>query len=155
LEKGPLPEKAQEAFDTLKNALYSEPVIAFPRSDRTFYLIVDAATGTEDEKGGLGAILCQTDERGNPRVISYASRALTINKKNYTPFLLEMQATCWGFDHFSTFLRGQKFILYTHHKPLEKLGKVHIKTLCRLNQYMNTYNFEIRHKKGMKCQLTI
>jgi hypothetical protein len=113
--------------------LCSEPVIAYPRSDRTFSLIVDAATGTVDEKGGLGAILCQPDQIGNPRVNSYASRALTITEKNYTPFLLEMQAACWGMDHFSTFIRGQKFILYKDHKPLEKLGKVHTKTLGRLN----------------------
>jgi hypothetical protein len=41
---------ALEAFETLKKALCSEPVIAYPRSDRIFSLIVDAATGTEDKK---------------------------------------------------------------------------------------------------------
>jgi hypothetical protein len=66
MEKGPMPEKAMEAFETLKNELCSEPVIAYPRSDGTFSLIVDAATSTEVEKGGLGAILCQADERGEP-----------------------------------------------------------------------------------------
>jgi hypothetical protein len=50
-------------------------------------------------------------------------------EKNNTLFLLEMQVACWGMDHFSTFLRGQKFILYTDHKPLEKFGKVHTKML--------------------------
>jgi hypothetical protein len=53
-----------------------------------------------------------------------------------------------GMDHFSTYLRGQKFVLYTEHKPLEKLSKVHTKTLCRLNKYMGTYKFEVRHEKG-------
>jgi hypothetical protein len=80
-KKGPLPEKALNAFETLKNALCSEPVIAYPRSDRTFSLIVDAATGKKKKKGGLGEIICQTDKQGDPRVISYASRALTISEK--------------------------------------------------------------------------
>jgi hypothetical protein len=56
-------------------------VVAYPRSDRVFSLIVDAATGTPEAKGGLGAILCQTDAKGEPRVISYSSRALTDSEK--------------------------------------------------------------------------
>jgi hypothetical protein len=43
--------------------------------------------------------------------------------------------------------------IYQIHKPLEKIGTVHEKTLCRLNEYMNSYNFEIGQKKEMKCQL--
>jgi hypothetical protein len=98
----------------------------------------NAATGTEDEKVGLGAIFCQSDVKGEPRVFFYANRALSISEKNYTPFLLEMQSACSGINHFSTFLRGHKLILYTDHKPLEKLGNVHKKTFCRLNEYTNT-----------------
>jgi len=45
-------------------------------------------------------------------------------------------------------LRGQKFILFTDHKPLEKLGKVHTKTLHRIQQAMLEYDFEIHYKKG-------
>jgi hypothetical protein len=88
-------EKAIEAFYNLKGPLCSEPVVEYPRSSRTFSLIVGAATGNEEEKGGLGAILCQTDERGEPRVTSYAIRALSVSEKNYTPFLLQMQTTWW------------------------------------------------------------
>jgi hypothetical protein len=43
-----MPDEELEAFETLKTALCSDPVIAYPRSDRTFSLIVD-----EEEKGGL------------------------------------------------------------------------------------------------------
>jgi hypothetical protein len=85
-----------------------------PIPDQTEYF-VDAATDTEDQKGGLGAILCQTDEKGNPRVIYYTSRALSINEKNYTPFLLETQAACWVKDNFSTFLKRSK--INSLHKP--------------------------------------
>ncbi len=59
-----------------------------------------------------------------------------------------MQAAIWGMEHFSTYLCGQKFTLYTDHRPLEKLGKVHTKTLNRLQEAMNTYDFEIIYKKG-------
>jgi hypothetical protein len=35
---------------------------------------VDASTGTGDINGGLGAILCQTDEESEETVIAYSSR---------------------------------------------------------------------------------
>ena len=39
-------------------------------------------------------------------------------------------------------------MLYTDHQPLEKLGKVHTKTLNCLQEAMGRYDFEIRYKKG-------
>jgi hypothetical protein len=53
---------------------------------------VDASTGTSEMKSGLGAILCQTDEKGEERIIAYTSRQLLKHEKNYTPFLVEIQA---------------------------------------------------------------
>jgi hypothetical protein len=41
-------------------------------------------------------------------VIAYASRQLLKHEKNYTPFLVEMQAMVWGMEHFDTYLRGRK-----------------------------------------------
>jgi hypothetical protein len=66
--------------------------MAYPRSDRTYALIVDASTGTDSVKGGMGAILTQIDKEGKFDTISYASKQLTKHKKNYFPFLLEMVA---------------------------------------------------------------
>jgi RNase H-like domain found in reverse transcriptase len=80
-------------------------------------------------------------------VIAYASRKLQKYEKNYMPFLLEMQAAIFGMETFEVHLRGQHFKLFTDHKPLEKLGKVHTKTLNRLQQ-MNLFSFEIIYKKG-------
>jgi hypothetical protein len=145
---GELPADAFKAYKELKQALVSEPIVDYPRQNRPFSLIVDAATGSDQADGGLGAILCQTDEKDQQRVIAYASRALVKHEKNYTPFLLEMMAAVWGMEHFSTYLRGRKFTLYTDHRPLEKLGTVHTKTLNRLQQAMTDYDFIIKYKKG-------
>ena len=146
--KGSLPEKALKAFKELQNILCSEPVVDYPRRNRAYSLITDAACGDEQHPGGLGAILTQTDEEGQFRVIGYASRKLVKHEKNYTPFLLEMQSAIWGMEHFDTYLKGRHFTLYTDHKPLEKLGKVHTKTLNRLQEAMNIYDFKIVYKKG-------
>ena len=147
-KNGILPPEAQRAFETLRQALISEPVVAYPRRNRPYSLIVDAATGGEGIEGGMGAILCQTDEQGRMRAIAYASRGLQKHEKNYTPFLAEMMAAVWGMKHFDVYLRGRHFTLYTDHRPLEKLGKVHTKTLNRLQEAMNEFDFTIVYKKG-------
>ncbi len=58
-----------------------------------------------------------------------------------------MHAAIWGMEHFATFLQGQKFTLMTDHLPLEKLAKVHTKMLNRLQEIMNTFDFDIVYKK--------
>ena len=93
-----------EAFNSLKNSLISEPIVDYTRKHMPHSLIVDASTGTGEINGGLGAMLCQTDEDGEERVIAYASRQLLKHEKNYTPFLVEMQAMIWAMDHFDTYL---------------------------------------------------
>ena len=146
---GPLPKEAETAFHLLKKQLISNPVVAYPRADRQYALIVDASTGSATEEGGLGAILTQIDSEGKFHVISYGSRQLLKHEKNYSPYLVEMQAAVWGMDFYATYLRGKRFVLYTDHKPLEKLGHLHKKTLNRLQIAMNEFDFEIKYKKGV------
>ena len=147
-KSGPLPDDAFKAFRELQSCLVSEPVVAYPRRNRPYALITDASLGDDIKPGGLGAILTQVDANGEHQVIAYASRKLQKHEGNYTPFLIEMQAALWGMEHFSNYLRGRHFTLFTDHKPLEKLGKVHSKTLNRLQEAMNSYDFEICYKKG-------
>jgi len=128
---GPLPDDALKAFRELQSILCSEPVVDYPRKNRPYSLITDAALGDDKNDGGLGAILTQQNEKGEHCVIAYASRKLQKHEKNYTPFLLEMQAAIWAMEHFSTYLIGRHFTLYTDHKPMEKLGKVHTRSILR------------------------
>jgi hypothetical protein len=145
---GSLPPDALTAFLELQTYLCSEPVVNYPRSNRPYSLIVEASLGDDKKPGGLGAILTQVNLDGQHCVITFASRNLQKHECNYTPFLLEMQAAIWGMDHFATYLRGRKFTLIKDHRPLEKLGKVHTKMLNRLQEVMNTYDFDIIYKKG-------
>ena len=143
-----LPPEAMTAFNILKRQLTSQPTMAYPRSDRQYALITDASTGSATEAGGLGAILTQVDTKGCFHAIAYASRQLKTNEKNYSPFLLEAAAAVWGMEHFHEYLKGKRFILYTDHKPLEKLGHLHSKTMNRLQSAMLEYDFLIQYKKG-------
>lgn len=145
---GTLPADALSAFYRLQRTLISEPVMAYPRQDRKYALITDASTGSAQQSGGLGAILTQIDTEGQFHAISFASRQLKDHEKNYSPFLLEAAAAVWGMETFHEYLKGKNFILYTDHKPLEKLGHLHTKTLNRLQTAMLEYDFLIQYKKG-------
>jgi hypothetical protein len=142
---GPLLKEAMDAFCILQNSLTSEPVMAFPRADRQYALITDMATGTADTAGGLET---QKEEFDNFNVISYASRQLKDHEKNYSPFLLEAAAAVWGMDIFNKYLKGKKFIQYTDHKSLEKMGHLHTKTMNRLQAALLEHDFVIQYKKG-------
>jgi RNase H-like domain found in reverse transcriptase len=145
---GPLPKEAMAAFSALQNALTLEPIMAFPRADRQYALITDAATGMADTPGGLEAILTQKDQYDNCYAISYASCQLKDHEKNYLPFLLESAAAVWGMDVFNEYLKGKQFILFTDHKPLEKMGHLHTKTMNRLQAALLEHDFVIQYKKG-------
>jgi hypothetical protein len=144
---GPLPKEAMDAFCILQNSLTSEPVMAFPRADRQYTLITDAATGAAATACGLGAILTQKDEFDNFYAISYASQQLKDHQKNYSPFLLEAAAAVWGMEVFNEYLQGKKFILYTDHKPLEKIRHLHTKTINCLQAALLEHYFVIQYKK--------
>ena len=106
-------------FQRLKRILCSAPILTMPEASKQYVLIVDASTGAQDFEGGLGAILTQIDQHNCFSVIAYASGLLCKEEKQFSPFLLEMRAIVWATHHFKEHLRGQKFIFFTDHKPLQ------------------------------------
>ncbi|GJU78306.1 putative reverse transcriptase domain-containing protein [Tanacetum coccineum] len=72
-------EKEKAAFQTLKQKLYSAPILALPEESENFVVYCDAS------HKGFGTMLMQ-----KKRVIAYASRQLKIHEKNYTTHDLEL-----------------------------------------------------------------
>ena len=68
-------------------------------------------------------MLTQVWEDGLEHVTAYASRSLKPNEENYSAYLLEMAAASCGIDHFSVYLRGRHFELFTDFW-LRTLGKL-------------------------------
>jgi ribonuclease HI len=143
-----LPKQSKEAFEAIKVAISSRPVMAYPNNNGRFHLYVDAALGNSKDEGGLGAALWQEDKHGIKQVIGYASRRLTASEKNYPAFVAEMQAAVYGMTYFQHYLVSRKFTLYTDHKPLCKLSSTHVKTLNRLQLKMTELSPEIRYIEG-------
>ena len=53
----------------------------------------------------------------------------------------------WAIDHFHVYLRGRRFSLFTDHKPLEHMSKIHQKTLNSLQELLQ-YDFTVNYIKG-------
>nr|GFD05142.1 putative reverse transcriptase domain-containing protein [Tanacetum cinerariifolium] len=66
-------EKAEAAFQLLKQKLCSEMILALPKGSENFVVYCDAS------HKGLGVVLMQKE-----KVIAYASHQLKVHEKNYT-----------------------------------------------------------------------
>ncbi|GKA51955.1 putative reverse transcriptase domain-containing protein [Tanacetum coccineum] len=74
-------KEEEEAFQTLKQKLYSAPILALPKGTEDFVVYCDASLK------GYGAMLMQRE-----KVIAYASRQLKVHEENYTTHDLELGA---------------------------------------------------------------
>ncbi|GJT10271.1 putative reverse transcriptase domain-containing protein [Tanacetum coccineum] len=90
-------EEQELAFQTLKDKLCNEPVLALPDGPEDFMVYRDAS-GI-----GLGCVLMQ---RG--KVIAYVSRQLKIHEKNYTTHDLELGAVVFALKIWRHYLCGTK-----------------------------------------------
>jgi hypothetical protein len=96
-------EKAQEAFNTLKEKFSKFPILRRLNFNKVFILHTDWSAL------GIGAIIGQLDEKGKEYVIAYASQ------NNYSSYEGECLVVVWVVIHFKPYLYGTKFILYTDH----------------------------------------
>ena len=101
-----LSENALEAFQVLKQACMSSPVLAFANYTKDFLLKTDAS------KEGLGAVLSQKQAGGWFHPVAYGSQALTAHKKNSHSTKLEFLALKWAImENFKEYLLYQPFLV--------------------------------------------
>ncbi|KAE8250222.1 hypothetical protein A4X03_0g6494, partial [Tilletia caries] len=103
------------AFEDLKAAITTAPVLARPDFRRPFVLAVDAS------KQGLGGVLLQTDDNGEERPLLYVSRQTTDGEKRYAPTHLELAAVWWCVKKLHHYLDGSSLEVRTDHNALKWL----------------------------------
>jgi hypothetical protein len=151
---GELPKDRLKAFNKLKMTLCSEPVVAYPRNNLSYSLIVDSATGNVKYEGVLGAILCQTNKKGTNKVVAYASRQLLKHKQIHT-ISSRNGSHCVGHRTLWHKFKRKNIYIKQWQKPLETHSKRHEKTLSRLQEAYTRQSFNIVYKKDLKCQQTV
>ena len=138
--------ECQLAFNTLKTALTTAPVLGYADFSLPFQLEIDASFD------GLGAILSQQQEQGR-RVIAYASRSLRPNERNmsnYSSFKLELLGLKWAVtEKFRGYLLGSECTVMTDNNPLShlqtaKLGAIEQRWAAELA----LFNLTIKYRPG-------
>ncbi|CAM4486941.1 unnamed protein product [Lepidochelys olivacea] len=138
-------EQCQEAFQALKEALVSGPVLAnFPDFQKPFAVFTDASDT------GLGVVLTQEDEKGERHPIVYLSKKLLPREQHYAAIEKECLALVWALKKLEPYLFGRHFTVYTDHSPLTWLHQMKGANakLLRWSLLLQDYNMDVVHVKG-------
>ncbi|KAK3795951.1 hypothetical protein RRG08_053197 [Elysia crispata] len=136
-------EARLKAFENLKAALTSKPVLKLPDFEKPFILSTDASDT------GLGAILKQ-DHHGEKFPVVYLSRKLLPREQRYSVVEKECLALVWAVKSLNTYLWGREFVIETDHAPLLYLNRARSENgkLMRWSLLLNQYRFQLRSVKG-------
>src|SRR6266481_755926 len=104
----------QEAFDALKKAITSTPILTFPSQSSHFCLKCDASNFV------TGAVLSQAQADGTHQPIAFMSKGFSDAEHNYQIHNKEMLAIMHALDKWHHFLEGAmvKFKILMDHQNL-------------------------------------
>ncbi|CAC5365054.1 unnamed protein product [Mytilus coruscus] len=136
----------QNSFDEIKTLLISAPILAFPDFSKDFILYTDAS------QIAIGYIL------GQKKIIKAENKSLLMGtiitraEKNYCIRDLEYLALIEGVKQYHVYLATRKFRIYTDHEALlhirRSLKEKSTGRLARWAMFLQSYDYEIIHKKG-------
>ena len=136
--------ECQHAFDTLPANLGTTTKLTLPDFSRPFRVTCDASGVA------LGAALSQLDETGKERPIAFASRKLSKTERKWGITEREAYAIVWSINYFRSYLLGNKFELFTDHRPL-----VYLRTLknpspmiARWLLQLEEYDYTVTYREG-------
>ena len=133
------------AFQKLKAILLNDPVLAAPNFSCPFKLAVDASDLA------VGGVLLQDDAMGIEHPVSYFSKKLLKNQRNYSTIEKECLSIILAVQHFEVYLScSSPIVIYSDHSPLVFLNKMKTKNqrLLRWSLFLQSFDIEIKNIKG-------
>ena len=136
-------KEATGAFEALKHALATTPVLAMPDFSNLFVLQTDASGS------GIGGVLVQ---KGRP--IAYFSKELPSKLRRESAYCREMFAITEAIQKWRQYLLGRRFIVETDHQSLRALHNQTIQTPEQqkwLTKLLG-FDFDICYRPGRENQ---
>ena len=139
-------EVQHQAFNRLKLALTTAPVLRLPDFERQFVVTTDASDAA------VGAILEQ-DFGNGLQPVAFASRKLNDAEMRYSAYERELLGIVWALAQWKHYFQGShSVVIQTDHAPLRHLpnqASVNARVWKWIN-IMQGYNLEIRHIPGKR-----
>ena len=132
-----------EAFNALKDALLSAPVLHLADAKKEYTVTCDASDYA------VGAVLSQKYEDGE-HPVAYESRKMNSAEMNYPTHERELLAVIHALRTWRHYLAGQKFSVVTDHYSLQylKTQPQLSKRQARWLDFIAEFDFNIVHKPG-------
>ncbi|KIL70533.1 hypothetical protein M378DRAFT_117693 [Amanita muscaria Koide BX008] len=134
------------AFDSLKTAVTSAPVLAIPKDDAPYRLETDSSGYA------TGAVLSQLQDDHSWHPIAFFSKTLSPAERNYDIYDREMLAIIRALEEWRPYLMGTShvFEIWTDHKNLQYFSNaLHLnRRQARWSQILAEYNFTLIHRPG-------
>ncbi|GFX81281.1 retrovirus-related Pol polyprotein from transposon 297 [Trichonephila clavipes] len=136
------------AFQNLKNALSSEPVLHLFKEGAKLELHTDAC------KLGLGAVLLQQGEDGRFYPIHYMSKKTSSEEEKLCSYELEVLAVIEALKKFRNYLLGRKFRIQTDCAAFAKtLDKKELTPkMARWSIFLTDFDYEVVHRPAKQMQ---
>lgn len=132
-------DESSTAFNQLKEALSSPPVLALPNFEKTFVIETDASST------GIGAVLMQDNHP-----ICFISKALGARHQSLSVYEKELLAVVHAVQAWNSYLSQGLFIIKTDQRSLKYLLDKKVTTPFQhfwLSKLMG-FSFEIQYKQG-------
>jgi hypothetical protein len=136
--------KHQEAFEKLKQALISAPILQVPNFEKEFTLFTDASNFA------IGAVLTQLGEDGTYMPIAYLSHQLNKTQQNWATIEKEAYSIVYALKKWRHYLYGRPFKIFSDHKPLKYIHSAQMRNakLQRWALEISGYGGSIEYIKG-------
>lgn len=130
---------AESAFEELKKAITSAPVLVLPNFTEEFTIETDASGQS------IGAVLTQ-----NSHLVAFLSKTLSPKNQSSSAYDKEMFAILYAVHKWRPYLLGNHFTILTDHQPLKHMFDQRITTHAQ-HQWISKllgYSYKVQYRAG-------